>query len=273
MCPRGSHRRFLLSLILCLRPASPASQITGSLFEKMDLPSEVLNNCPLTVVPQPPASQHSSTYFCAIQCLGEPACTAFCVSDKNTEPDGAACELVNAVVVPSGSRSQQANGSCFARFRSPWPRGADLARGKAVAVPGAWDDYAEKQTVVSGHKCEVSQYSCFCSSFKIITSSYFTVDLGASQPVAAIVVTVSSYFPDYFRNVEIRVGDKGDSGDPLFEEYTGTPQNGEVLVFEGESTLIGRYVSLIRRDYSLCLCLLQVYSVQGCWNACNDVNY
>ena len=62
---------------------------------------------------------------------------------------GGACELVNATVVPNGSRAQQANGSCFALFRSPWPRGVDLARGKAVMVPGAWDDYAEKQTVVS----------------------------------------------------------------------------------------------------------------------------
>ncbi|MPD02636.1 hypothetical protein E2C01_098232 [Portunus trituberculatus] len=58
---------------------------------------------------------------------------------------------------------------------------------------------------VSGYKCEVSQYDCFCSSFKLISSSYFTVDLGASQPVGAVVVTVSSYFPEYFKNVEIRV--------------------------------------------------------------------
>ncbi|XP_045116334.1 uncharacterized protein LOC123507490 [Portunus trituberculatus] len=213
MFPRGSQWHLLLPLTLCCL-ASPASQITGSLFEKMDLPAEVLNNCLLTVVPQIPASQHSSTYFCAIQCLHEPNCTTFCISDNTTQSGGAACELVNATVVPSGSRAQQANGSCFARFRSPWPRGADLARGKAVKVPGAWDDYADKQTVVSGYKCEVSQYDCFCSSFKLISSSYFTVDLGASQPVGAVVVTVSSYFPEYFKNVEIRVGDRGDGDDP-----------------------------------------------------------
>ena len=58
---------------------------------------------------------------------------------------------------------------------------------------------------VSGSRCEVSKHSCFCSALRIVSASAFTVDLGASLPVSTVVVTVSSYFPEYFDDVEIRV--------------------------------------------------------------------
>ncbi|XP_050710042.1 uncharacterized protein LOC126994797 isoform X2 [Eriocheir sinensis] len=218
----------------------------------MEVPSKVVTNCHLTNVPQPFGSTPSS-FICAHHCLSNTACTAFCILDSS-------CVLVNALAVPSGSRTlqQASNGSCFAPFLPSRPTGEDLARGKSVRVNGKWDaKYADGSTVVSGSRCEVTKYDCFCSALSL--TSYLIVDLGNTMPVTTIVVKVSEHFPSYFEGVKIRVGDMGSKEDTLMMTYEGSPQAGEELLLGGTTTLRGRYVSLYRSDYSMCLCLLQVY--------------
>ncbi|XP_050710053.1 uncharacterized protein LOC126994797 isoform X3 [Eriocheir sinensis] len=197
MCPRGSKQRLGLcfSFFLCFLQFQrlPAA----IMFEKMEVPSKVVTNCHLTNVPQPFGSTPSS-FICAHHCLSNTACTAFCILDSS-------CVLVNALAVPSGSRTlqQASNGSCFAPFLPSRPTGEDLARGKSVRVNGKWDaKYADGSTVV---------------------------------------------------------GDMGSKEDTLMMTYEGSPQAGEELLLGGTTTLRGRYVSLYRSDYSMCLCLLQVY--------------
>lgn len=58
---------------------------------------------------------------------------------------------------------------------------------------------------MSGSICEVTKYDCFCSWDS--ATSFLVVDLGETMPVTTVVVTLSSYFPNYFKDVVVRVRD------------------------------------------------------------------
>lgn len=51
----------------------------------------------------------------------------------------------------------------------------------------------------------------------------------------------------------------GKSSDPYMMTYSRDAHAGEVLLLRGSTTLNGRYVSLYRKDISMCLCFLQVF--------------
>ncbi|XP_071521446.1 uncharacterized protein [Panulirus ornatus] len=181
---------------------------------------------------------------------------------------GSTCRLLNLLVMPGGVPPAGGSGSgsqpCFVLVKPATPPATDLALGKTVIDPGTWSaDYAPGYTVVRGVLCETSQTDCFCSSFAM--TPFLTLDLASPRPVTTVVVRVSSFYPDYFHDVNVHVGDHGDDSDPLLTKYTGSAGRGEVLTLRGSSSLVGRYVSLFSKNVlssrSLCLCLIQVYSV------------
>lgn len=74
-----------------------------------------------------------------------------------------------------------------------------------------------------------------------------------------ILSTTFNHNPTFMSLSLPQVGDMGSKEDTLMMTYEGSPQAGEELLLGGTTTLRGRYVSLYRSDYSMCLCLLQVY--------------
>ncbi|KAG7155407.1 hypothetical protein Hamer_G023693 [Homarus americanus] len=246
-------------VVLLLYLQQTGAVITSMTFRKIVLSSDA-TRCLEEEVPLPTPLPYSARYFCALQCFINPSCTAVC-------PTATTCRMLNLMTSSvSGSNSSPTGlgDTCYASAStSTPPLGEDLAYGKHVVDEGTWNDkYAPGYTVVSGSRCEMEETDCFCSPYQV--TPYLKVYLGSPQPVATVVITVSKFWPSYFYDVDIHVGNDGDSGDELLMNYKEGANEGEVLTLRGSTTLVGRYVSLYRRGLltnSLCFCLLQVYSV------------
>ncbi|XP_064120151.1 uncharacterized protein LOC135224754 [Macrobrachium nipponense] len=217
-------------------------------------------SCTSSTHPVPSQLTTSDLVYCSAICSKQPSsssCAAFCIVDNH-------CLLLN-LLVSAGEipiTGDIATTTCYVAFSTAGPTTTDLLRGKSVTPQDSWDgEYAAVETVVTGSRCERVAEDCFCSSTSTWPS--VVVKMGSSQPVASVVVTVSSFFPDYFKDVEVRVGNSGTRSDALLTKYTGTATEGQRLILRGTSTLMGTHVSLFRDVFiasSFCLCLVEAYS-------------
>ncbi|KAK4295452.1 hypothetical protein Pmani_031973 [Petrolisthes manimaculis] len=228
-------------------------------FQKMPMATEV-TRCLQESVYLPQSLVLSPKVFCSSRCAASDSCTAVCLIDNT-------CQLLNVKGTSSGYMSSGVgvvgDNGCMVRVDpSNKPLGSDVAWNKTVIDSGTWDGvYAPGYTTVNGWSCELTEYDCFCSKFELYAA--ITIDLGSTQPVSTVVVTVSSFFPKYFKEVDIRVGDTGTKEDALLVQYDGPPLEGAILSLTGTSTLMGRFVRIYRRSFfsnSLCLCLVNVFA-------------
>ncbi|KAK3893739.1 hypothetical protein Pcinc_002443 [Petrolisthes cinctipes] len=250
---------FLLLLFL-LRYTTTTTIIPTYKFQKIQMATEVTKCLQERVYVPQSLALISPKVFCTSQCAASDSCTAVCLIDNT-------CQLLNVKGTSSEYMSSPVgvvgDNGCMVRFdpssKPPW---SDLAWNKTVIDSGTWDGvYAPGYTTVKGWSCELTQYDCFCSKFELYAA--ITIDLGSTQPVSTVVVTVSSFFPNYFKEVDIRVGESGTKEDGLLVQYDGPPSSGATLSFTGTSTLMGRYVRIYRRSFfsnSLCLCLVHVFA-------------
>ncbi|XP_068242695.1 uncharacterized protein [Palaemon carinicauda] len=199
----------------------------------------------------------SDLIYCSTHC-SKVNCSAFCIVGRD-------CLLLDLMVSP-GEVKPEVNAEtilCYVPISTTGTTTTDLLRGKAVTPQPSWDGtYAAVETVVTGARCEKVAEDCFCSEASLWPK--VVVNMGSSQPVAKVVVTVSSFYPENFVNVDVRVGSSGTGDDALLKQYTGSPKKGERLILKGTQTFTGTYVSLHMDPFissSFCLCLVEAYSV------------
>ncbi|XP_045585198.2 uncharacterized protein [Procambarus clarkii] len=226
------------------------------MYQQAEVESGALQ-CLVESVPLPPRLTMSPRTFCALQCSSQLFCNAFCYTESN-------CSLLELTVASGWAPPLLDSSSwCFTHYVVPaGPSTTDLARYKTVySLNTILSNYALGQTAVSGARCEVSATDCFCSTYQVIP--FWTVDLGKSQAVAAVVVTVSKFSYTSFTDIDVRVGYTGTPIDTLLTTYNATPGPGQIIRLQGSLALTGRIVSLFRQGLfqrSLCLCLVEVYS-------------
>ncbi|XP_066979555.1 uncharacterized protein [Macrobrachium rosenbergii] len=226
-------------------------------YQKSILPEASLS-CTSSTHPLPSQLATSDLVYCSTFCSKQPSsCAAFCLVDNE-------CLLLNLMVSPGELPITYgiATTLCYVPISTTGPTTTDLLRGKSVTPQDSWDvQYAAVETVVTGSRCERVAEDCFCTLTSIWPS--VVVNMGTSQSVASVVVTVSSFYPDYFKDVEVRIGNSGTRNDALLTKYTGTPKKGQRLILTGNRTLTGTHVSLFRNVFiasSFCMCLVEAYS-------------
>ncbi|XP_068242429.1 uncharacterized protein [Palaemon carinicauda] len=225
-------------------------------YQRSILPKTSLS-CSSSTNPLPSNMSTSDLFYSSILCSKE-NCSAFCIVDTD-------CLLLDLVVSPGELTATVTSETilCYVPISTTGTTTTDLLRGKAVTPQESWGGtYAAVETVVTGARCEKVAEDCFCTIDSLWPSVVVNMGILAKKSVAKVVVTMSSFYPDYFSPVEVRVGFSGTRDDALLTNYSGTPNYGERLVLEGDQSLLGMYVSIFRNvpsPNSLCFCLMEAY--------------
>ncbi|KAG7166314.1 uncharacterized protein LOC121869428 [Homarus americanus] len=209
--------------------------------------------------------QGISRTSCAIKCLEEPLCRAFCVKGASCHINGGHLDghWPGAAVDHPHYKKIFTYDYCYAILDD----GDVTSHIVDTSSSTFHTQNLYPELVVNGFYCHIPQYhGPFHYCFMTGTSEslgYWRATLDSPQTISTINVWTrgDGYAKKLFHNVEITFGTSSDFNNPVFDSYPNAALfTGEMITFNATSPVTGRYLEV--RDLSpsdaLCFCNIQL---------------
>ncbi|XP_076033064.1 uncharacterized protein LOC143020519 [Oratosquilla oratoria] len=197
----------------------------------------------------------ANTVTCGSLCEGHEMCFGFCLVgsnsteirlDSNTKSlflSEHRCALYSTSISLSWKGSKVVEGKCYSRWAHP----RDLAL-KATATGNSYSTDYPASYAIDGYYCKQTTQEGTCFWSENAKNSWWLADLGDFHPVSSIRVRLYRSTTSYFRDIEVKVGNRSSEGDFSSFEFlarsSGEEVSSVVITLKAKNPLVGRFVSI-----------------------------